>query len=30
MEKVFDCYEGDERMKVKRASLAFTESDSLW
>ena len=30
VEKVFDCYEWDERMKVKMASLAFSEYASLW
>ena len=30
VEKVFDCYEWDERMKVKMASLAFSDYVSLW
>ena len=30
LEKVFDCYEWDERMKVKMASLAFSDYASLW
>ena len=30
VEKVFDCYEWDERMKVKMTSLAFFEYASLW
>ena len=30
VEKVFDCYEWDERMKVKITSLTFTKYASLW
>ena len=30
LEKVFECYEWDKRMKVKMASLAFSDYASLW
>ena len=30
VEKVFECYECDERMKVKMASLAFSIYANLW
>ena len=30
VEKVFECYEWDERMKVKMASLAFSDYANLW
>ena len=30
VEKVFDCYEWDERMNVKMASLAFSDYASRW
>ena len=30
VEKVFECYELDERIKVKMASLAFSDYANLW